>query len=237
MWRVYLVVIVVLTGLLWYQNYSKKRVQVRLNETVIQLEEEKKNKPKEIVITDTKIEYVYRDGKTVTQYRTPDGYVKFDLKKYDKIQSDMLLLERERLSVQEKLNIALRDSLLNKITINKLSGKLFTLSNEIDVLRSKLNPVSQETDFITVQNKGFVFRPQIGVGYNGEFSPYIGVKVAYWGNYGLSVGTTRQQAGITISRRIHDMVPFVRNTEFLIMGGIPYKSGDGNIFVGLGVNL
>ena len=92
-------------------------------------------------------------------------------------------------------------------------------------------------DFIIIKNKGFTFKPELGAGYNGNFDGYFGVKLAYWNRYGLSVGFTREQFGLGVSRHLDDLIPYFKNTEVFALAGMPYKDEYGKVFIGLKMGL
>jgi len=84
---------------------------------------------------------------------------------------------------------------------------------------------------------GFTLSPQFGIGYNGDYDVYLGTKLAFYGRYGVTAGTTTRQVGIGLTRRINDFVPFLKNTEAMVLYGYPYHDNGPRIFGGLSVNL
>jgi hypothetical protein len=231
--KVLLIILLLLCAALGIQSYRVKSVQEKLNATVIELEGVKNQKPREIVITDTKVEYKYLDGKTVIKERVPEGYVKFDLFKYDKVVTMVDSVVKEREVYVGKLN-----SLLSKASGDSVAIGIYrTKIAHLDSVVKKFNTtIADKNDFLIIKNRGFTFRPQIGLGYSGIVTPYAGIKFAFWNRYGFSVGSTKDQIGIGISRHIDDLVPYMKNTEIILLGGLPYKDGN-NVFLGLCVGL
>jgi hypothetical protein len=220
-----------------YKIYSLEKSK---NAVVIELENLKNQKPATIVVKETKVEYKYLDGKKIIVEKVPEGYVKFDVSKYNaavKNAADLKIsvdsLRSEARLIQNKL---LTEAANDSTTINKYKSRLKILNSKIKKLESNIITPDPQ-DFVFIQNKGIIFKSMIGVGYDSRFDGFVGAKLAFWGKYGLVTGSTRENFGIGISRHLYDVLPPLKNTEIMLLGGVPYKSNGSRIFIGLGVGL
>jgi hypothetical protein len=215
--------------------------QKALNKANIDYVNLKNEKPKEIIVHDNNVQYVYEKGKVVTKYKVPEGYVKFDVEKYTSIQTKLDSLMVVNVNAKAKLaDLQKTNGVLNK----QVSVKDTLLQDYEDVIRDTDRQIAElqaslnkpET-LVTIHNRGFTLRPEIGFGYDGKADGYIGIKWAYWNRYSLSVGSTSKQVGIGVARHIDDIVPFTHNAEITVMYGYPYKKSDGSVFVGVKTGL
>jgi len=221
-------------------NIQLRKQQEKYNDLVVELESERNKKPKEIVIHDTKVEYVYKDGKTVVVERVPEGYVKFDLEKYEKaiqereqVQAKIDSLSQEKTTTITAMHRLLQQKQYDKALLNEYETRIKLLNNDIRSLKRKINIPS---NVVSIQKRGWIFRVQTGIGWNGSLDGYVGVKYAFWNKYGLTVGTTSKQIGLGITRKI-DFLPSIKNVDLLLMGGKSYKDSYGTVFVGLVTTL
>lgn len=176
-----------------------------------------------------------------TRYKPPEGKVTFDAAKYREVVSRLDSLLRERADSTSHVGITLpgRVNVPGDTASQHTEARLRTpplRDLAIDSLRLVVQ-FPERYGILNIQTRGFCVRPMIGCGYDGEFDGVIGVKIAFWNRYGAIVGSTRKQAGIGITRRVDDILPFTHNTEAMVMYGVPYKKYDGNVFFGIGVGL
>ncbi len=211
--------------------------------------------PETIIINDTTVEIKYKD-RVIVREVPREGYIKFDIGKYRRsiLAQDSLSTELE--DAKNNLDAVSDDNQNSVFLRSKYLSRIADLENKIKEKKKNtiLIPSSPGgIKLITIKNKGMCFRPQIGIGYNGDVAPYVGIKLLYWNKYGLSVGTTPNQLGCAISRRIDDLIPWLKNTEIISLVGYPYqrsprqeltkdgfintKGKDGFVWIGLTVNL
>lgn len=91
---------------------------------------------------------------------------------------------------------------------------------------------------ITIKDKGFTFKPGIGVLYSGKIMPEIDIKWVYWKRWSIKTGATLEFVDAGISRHVDDY-PFMslfKNLEVQVVAGWQYISGL-RIGAGLRVNL
>jgi len=208
-------------------------LEVKVADLQKELAVAKSQKPETIIVTDTKVTTKYRDGKVVVQEKVPEGYVQFDMAKYESLMDEMANLELSIETVKSDLASAEADTVSKAKEIEVYRTQLKKLKGDWADLYIQIN----KPTFVTVQNKGWCFRPMIGVGYSGKPVPYVGVKYAFWHKIGFTVGSTSEQAGIGITRRMFDVVPVLRNTELMLNYGVPYEKGGSTIFLGLGIGI
>lgn len=114
---------------------------------------------------------------------------------------------------------------------------------EVTVRRTVQQTSSPASASIAKRNYGFTLSPMIGAGYSGtprerslSFDPYVGIKFAKIGKYGLHTGATLECIGGGVSANIANIIPLVKNTNVIGMYGRGYHGGE-VIYVGLGVEL
>mgnify|MGYP000170857593 CR=1 FL=1 len=203
--------------------------------------EELKNQPVETIkIKDTEVVYKYRDGEKQIIERVPDGYVMFDMAKYDRKTKELAGLQKEYKMLESKLSMV---EMLNEDEVEKYKSRLKEVRDSISnfsPLIDRGRPVEKlkvdVKEYISIKNHGFCFKPSIGVGYSDGISPYIGAKVAFWNNYGLNIGATKNSVGVGFSRRLN-FIPLVNNTEMIVLYGYPYKSNNNRLFAGLSIKI
>lgn len=234
-------IFIILIGVCWYLGYQLKATQTKLNNTIAQYEQQLKERPREIIVKETKVEYKYKDGKTIVKYVPREGSVNFNVAKYDALVAREDSLKAVQATLNAKLTNTLNEKLAavkDKVIQENLAKDYREALADVDAELAKVQAQLNKPEiYVKIKNKGFTLRPMVGAGYNGSLSPYIGIKGAYWNRYGLSIGTTDKQVGIGISRHIDDIIPFLNNTEALILIGYPYKSTDGKVFAGISVGL
>ena len=212
---------------------KNNNLEVEVSDLQKQIAVMKTQKPETITVTETKVITKYRDGKTIVKERVPEGYVRFDIAKYEQLQDDMANLELEIATVKGDLESAEADTTVKAERIDVLKKRLGDMTRAWTDLYVKINTPS----FVTVVNRGWCLRPQIGVGYSGKFVPYVGVKYGFYNKVGFTVGATSEQVGLGITRKMFDVVPILKNTEIILQYGVPFEKGGNRLFMGLGVGI
>jgi hypothetical protein len=185
--------------------------------------------PQTVTVTEHSVEYIYKDAKPIVINKPPEGSVTVNLESYNKLYSEIDRLRSE-------IEIAKRDTTIIYNVVNNVPTRVDSLNIEINNIQNILkNP--EQNKLINIEYYGKEFMPIIGSVYGGKLSPVIGAKIFYYDLYGVVVGSSTEQIGIGISRYCYDLLPFMNNTQVILMGGIPYKKGNGNISVGIVVGL
>ena len=85
---------------------------------------------------------------------------------------------------------------------------------------------------VTVIDKGFTFRPGIGVVYSGNFYPELDFKLIFFKQYSLKVGATFREdytgfIDVGISRHVNDWsaLSLLQNLEIQAVSGYNYTGG------------
>jgi hypothetical protein len=181
-----------------------------------------KNTPaKTITVTDTKIEYVYKDSKPVKISKPPEAKVVIDTDRIESLYSEISQLEYELSIVAKDTTYIVRSDSI-RVVIERIK----------EVLKDPI-----KNNLISVQRWGYLFKPMVGVGYSGTPVPYVGAKLGFVDMYGVSIGSTTDMIGVSLHRHIYDLVKYLPNTDVFIMGGIPYKKGNSNFAIGVAVSL
>lgn len=114
---------------------------------------------------------------------------------------------------------------------------------EVTVHRTVQQASSSTSASIVKRDYGFTLSPMIGAGYSGtprerslSFDPYVGIKFAKIGKYGLHTGATLECIGGGASVNVANIIPLVKNTNVIGMYGRGYHGGE-VIYIGLGVEL
>lgn len=91
---------------------------------------------------------------------------------------------------------------------------------------------------LTIKNKGFTFKPGIGILYSGKLIPEIDFKFVYWTRWSLKSGINLEFFNLGISRHIDDfpLCSNFNNIELQGVGGLGYQGG-WRFGVGLRSNL
>jgi len=91
---------------------------------------------------------------------------------------------------------------------------------------------------IDIKNKGFTFKPGIGMVYSSKIYPEFDIKFAYWNRYSVKVGTTLDFVDAAITRHVDDLIPWVnlQNLEIQLGGGINYIDAIRRIMFGIRIN-
>ncbi|MCR4330811.1 MAG: hypothetical protein NUV49_02945, partial [Patescibacteria group bacterium] len=190
--------------------------------------------PAAVIASGNQVEVVYRD-RIVTRYLPAEGGVKFNTVEYQKALSalDSLLKMREGAKPEGQSETPVANGAETPALGVTPSPAIAT---SIDSLKAILrDPLG--SGLLKIKTWGLCARPEIGICYGTGSEFYAGVKVAYWNRYGASMGTTKNQIGIAISRRIDDVSKILRNTELLIMCGQRYDNRGVNVNFGVKVGL
>ena len=235
-----LVAIILIIGILAAVTHFKMEgYKAKINELQTELVRANNLEPETVTVTQTEVQIKYKD-RTITREIVPEGYISLDLARYRTALSKADSLKREVINIKRKVSALVVGTAESTKKKESYLGVIESLTTEIDKLREETSVIIEDTgknDIIHIKSKGICFRPMIGGGYSSEMVPYIGVKLFYWGKMGLSLGSTTRQAGIALSRRISDIIPFTRNTELLFLIGEPYSREHGRFFVGAAVSL
>lgn len=86
---------------------------------------------------------------------------------------------------------------------------------------------------INIRTRGFTARPFVGAGYNGKFSPVLGVKLVYLGKIGLGLATTDKEFGLAATYHLQSWMSIVHNLELAVVAGKQYEENSPGVFVGL----
>lgn len=79
---------------------------------------------------------------------------------------------------------------------------------------------------VKIKNKGFIFKPGMGILYSKKLYPELDFKWAYLGRYSSTFGITTKFLGIGLTRHLDDLLPFSpQNIEFQVMYGLDFDSG------------
>jgi hypothetical protein len=234
-------IFIILVGTCWYLGSQLKSIQNKLNTTIAQYEQQLKERPREIIVRDTRVEYKYKDGKVITKYIPQEGNVSFDVSKYDALVAREDSLKKVQATLSNKLSVTLKEKLSlakdKETQINLVKDYQIALA-EVDAELAKIQAqLNKPESYIKIKNKGFTLRPEFGGGYGGEWEIYGGTKIGYWNRYGLSIGSTSTKFGVGLSRRIDDVLPIFHNTEIMVFCGYPYISTDSKIFLGIKTGL
>ncbi len=231
-----LVALLIVTGI----NVLKaKKYKARINKLQTEIVRLNDLEPETIKVTESEIVIKYKD-RTITKEIVKEGYIEFNLSKYRAAITRTDSLKRVVRGIQRKVNALVVDTADGKSKKIKYLGIISSLTGRIDKLREETSVIIEDTgkdDIVYIKRRGICFRPMIGAGYSSELVPYGGVKLLYWGKFGLSLGSTSKQAGVGLSRRISDLIPFTKNTELLFLIGEPYKKDYGRFFIGAAVSL
>lgn len=84
---------------------------------------------------------------------------------------------------------------------------------------------------VKIKDWGFTAKLGGGVIYSGKLYPMIDLKWFYWRRYGLTLGVTRSNIGIGITRHVDDILKF-NNLEI-----IGFYTHNHRLFLGLRVNF
>ena len=202
--RVLFYLILVLCGTVATQQYLLHRRAEKISGLTADIVLLENRKPQTITVSDRQVEIGYSSGKTVAKGKPPEGYVKFDLKKYNQALTEI-----------SKLNEALRKAR----EARKDTAEVTSLLKEKEALVVDLG------SFLKVQTHGFVFRPQIGLGWSGKMGPCLAVKVFFWHRYNTGVLVSTELVGLKLSRHLDDLLPLLRNTEGTVGIGLGYGGG------------
>ena len=184
------------------------------------------NVSKTIVVTQDKIRYI-TDTKIVTKFIPDEGGLTINIEQY---MEAMAAIESLKVDIEKEKN-----AIAVSPDTTHISNRLQRVTTSLDSIRAALNN-PEKFGFITIKTRGLCARPQLGIGYNGDLAGYLGLKVAYWNRWVISIGSTQNQFGGMITRKL-DFIPFTHNLEGGVLYGIPYRKDVGGVFVGINVNL
>jgi hypothetical protein len=131
-------------------------------------------------------------------------------------------------------------SALDSIQAVVARDTLRTSSPELVAVRDSLAAVVSDPEgagLLRIKTMGTCLRPLATGGYSDRVDGGAGVKLLYFRRYGVGVGCVSRTAGVFVSRRLDDVVPFARNTEAMVLYGTPLRHDAGRLYVGLGVGL
>ncbi len=193
-----------------------------------------KEAPAMVAVADGKVSTVYRD-RVVTRYVPNEGKVTFDSARLQQAYALLDSLRRVAAEMEQpKTSVANGDSVASKPVAP--SAAIKDITARIDSLRSVIaNP--EGAGILVIKTWGTCLRPAVGAGWNGDLDCILNAKLLYWNRYGLGVGVTGHQVGVTITRKVNDWVPFLRNTELIGLYGIPFKQESGGAFAGIAIGL
>lgn len=166
----------------------------------------KKDKPvitnanNDIQITNTQITV----GDTLHKYVPPEGKVTIRKKKENVIKADSLLNEIKNI-IQDSSKTK-KDKETN---ISQIMNSYDTLINSFEII---------------IKDKGFTFKPFVGLGYSGKINIIGGAKFIYYKRYGFGLYASNESFGPEVSRHIDDIIKF-HNTEVSVGSGFRYKGG------------
>jgi len=183
--------------------YYKERTVEELTAELVQIGNQD---PQTITITDTGVETGYLPGTTATRWRIPDGYVRFKIGEY-------------RSAVEEVSNLKTKLGSLKSLPSIPDTVALARL------IENKENLLRRPEKFIEIQQRGFRFRPFIGVAYSGEIQPLIGLKIAFWRRYSVSLAAGSNACGLFLGRYLGDVLRPLQNTQLGVLTGLRYNGG------------
>jgi len=189
--------------------------------------------PAAVIASGNQVEVVYRD-RVVSRYLPAEGSVKLNTVEYQKALSALDSLLKMREGAIETGHT--ETPVANGAEVPGLIAPPAAITTSIDSLKAIVyDPIG--SGLLTIKTWGLCLRPQIGGGWSGQLSPYLGLKVAFWNRAGIVLGTTSHQAGIGVSYRLDRWIKPLRNTEGMILYGIPFRKDNGGLYAGLAVNL
>jgi len=193
--------------------------------------------PAAIVASDGKVEVVYKD-RVITKYVPTEGGVKFNAAEYQRTlaELDSLLALRGAGNAEGHTDTVVATT----STEPGLQVPAPAANDSIDIRIRMINGMLSDpysSGLLTIKTWGLCARPQIGGGWNGTLSPYVGAKIFFWNRFGITAGVTNSQAGIGVTYRVDKWVKFLRNTEIMGLYGIPFQKDSGGLYAGLAVNL
>jgi hypothetical protein len=201
--------------------------QNTINDLNVAILESKNAPPKTIIVTDTKIEYVYKDNEKVTIKKSPEAKVTLDTGRYESLNREIARLENELATVANDTTYA-----------DKYTTKTDSIKIEIEKIKYVLKTPLQ-SGIINIQQFGFTNRINAGIVFDGEVAPVLSYKWLYFHEYGLSFAATPNVGGIALSRYLYDVpyLGFLKNTQAALGIGMNYKTAGTKVFTGLMVNL
>ena len=192
--------------------------------------------PAMVSATDNVVKIVYKD-RVITRYLPTEGKVVYDTAR---LQQAYSLIDSLRgvadASGHPDTVFAHGDSLEPLHSAPLAAIDTVKINAMIDSLLWVISHPS-ESGILTIKTWGTCLRPSIGVGFNGQIDAIVNAKLFFWDRYGLGVGTTSHQFGVTVTRHVDDWIPFLRNTELIGMVGIPFKKENTGMFAGIAVGL
>ena len=206
--KIALIISAVLIVIVVVQGRVLRGRQKKINKLSVELIDVEKQPPRVITITETTVETEYIPGKTIVKERVPDGYVRFDLEKYRQSLNDCHSLQAKLDSLK-----AIPDSVRTDTT---------EIAEELDWKERELRFFGK---FVKIQQRGWLLKPIIGVGYTGKLVPVLGLKLAFWRQYNFSIAASPGECGVTFERYLGDIIPPIKNARVGLLLGLKFNGG------------
>ena len=142
------------------------------------------------------------------------GVAFFTYKNYENYRNQFHVasLEKEMLEKQLKSIVKIKDNQIISLKRDKdkVKTEIIYLPPEGNI---KITLDDNDKQNIFINNKGWTFRPNIGLTAGNNFYPTLGARVLYWNRFGAGIGLTNTGAHLYIDRRIDDYIGFLRNSS------------------------
>ena len=229
------IVFIIIAVIFGKMNLDKNSLISALNASV----ESSGESPSSIVQQDGEVQIIYKD-RIATKEIPPEGGIRFNTVEYQKAISALDSL----LKIQAG---AMRDGYVDSTLIRDGNepapyfiappdAETPAITASIDSLKAIVyDPIG--SGLLTIKTWGLCARPQLGGGWNGQLAPYLGAKIFFFNRAGIVLGTTSHQAGIGLSYRLDRWIKPLRNTEGMILYGVPFRKDSGGLYAGIAVNL
>lgn len=158
-------------------------------------------------------------------------------------------LERSRNQMLEKINFLATDR-DSQLTLTQ--GLMVELKRKGEGVERKATFIPPEGKVVVytkkdspkvytkVYNKGFTFRPGVGVTYWKQARLGFNSKLFYWGKYGVVMHVDGQAAALGVSRYVEDLIPYWRpkNVEiFVAYKVLTFTEQSGKLSIGVRISL
>ena len=186
-------------------------ILVLTGERKIGTSKENQPTPERITVRNNEIVVEYSDGSRIEEYVPPEGRIE-------------IVLDRKEADAPAHAEVV--------ADVSELSGEL-GVAESITTPDAPVVRIVRYTPEIKIRTRGLTARPFIGAGYNGKFSPLLGIKFAYLGKLGIGLATTNKEYGFAATYRLQGWLAIVHNLELAVVAGKQYTENSPGVFVGL----
>lgn len=138
------------------------------------------------------------------------AFFSFQYKKLN-TQLDDLAIEKGQLADQYKSLLKVKDSKIQYVYRDK--DKIITIIKYLPPEGNfNITTTTDNQQVLTVQNKGFTFKPMIGCGFLEQVKPQVSARLGFWDRWGTGLGIGPSGANVYIDRRFADFIPYIENS-------------------------